>query len=211
MQQPKFTRILPPEFYLRPTIDVARALLGCFMVRRWRGKILAGRIVETEAYLGPTDRAAHVFGGRRTARVRSMYLNGGHCYIYFVYGLHYCVNVVTQEAGTPQAVLIRALEIENTDSRTGAGPAKLCGALHLDRSLDGHLLSESPLWLEAPDQPVRDQEILIGPRIGVDYAGEASHWPLRFGIEGSPALSKKFPTIAQVEGSRKLKASLRSV
>jgi DNA-3-methyladenine glycosylase len=138
-----------------------------------------------------------------------MYLGGGHCYIYFIYGLHFCMNVVTQEEGTPQAVLLRAIEFQDISSRIGAGPAKLCEALHLDRSMDGHLLTESPLWLEERERPLTSGDILVGPRIGVDYAGEAAHWPLRFGIKGSPALSRKFPTNdPHRRRTRKSKASL---
>lgn len=209
MQQAKFTKILPTEFYLRPTLEVARDLLGCLMVRRQGRQIRVGRIVETEAYLGIKDRAAHSFGGRRTERVRSMYLQGGHAYIYFIYGLHYCFNVVTQREGIAQAVLIRAVEFENPRStpqpREGAGPAKLCAAFGLNRELDGHLLTESPLWLEKSPDKLHDSDIIVGPRIGVDYAGEAATWPLRFGIVSSPALSRPFPSSLRPK-SRKTKA-----
>src|SRR5205085_8560779 len=101
---------LPRSFYLDDTVSIARALLGCVLWRRLAGELLAGRIVETEAYLGANDMASHVRRGLRSPRVESMYLPGGHAYAYFTYGMHYCMNVVTQEADLAEAVLLRALE-----------------------------------------------------------------------------------------------------
>ncbi len=191
------TRPLPPQFYRRDTEIVARELLGCRLVRIYKGKRLSGRIIETEAYLGIHDRAAHSYGGRRTERVRSMYLPGGHAYVYFVYGMHFCVNVVTREAEEPEAVLLRAIEpIEGVeimrklrgmkrDRDLANGPGKLCQALAIDRKFDGLVLDESSgLFIERDPSFKREEHIILAtPRIGIAYAQEAVHWPLRFVLE----------------------------
>lgn len=184
-------RILPPKFYDRDTVTVARDLLGKRLVRVWRGKRLSGLIVETEAYLGAVDAAAHTFGGRNTERVRSMYLPGGHAYVYFIYGMHFCLNVVTRKAGQPEAVLIRALEPEEGLSARSDGPGRLCKALRIDRKLDGASLQGPIMFIEQSGRRPAKEEIGSGPRIGVDYAGEAAKWPLRFTWRGHPNLSRK--------------------
>lgn len=184
---------LTTSFYQnQSTTELAQALLGKRLVRVWRGKRLSGLIVETEAYLGAKDRAAHTWNGRDTERVKSMYLPGGHAYVYFIYGMHYCLNVVAQKKGEPEAVLIRALEPEQGLVGRTDGPGRLCKALKIDRSLDGEDLARSGrLFLEQP-APRRDkEEIGSGPRIGVGYAGEAALWPLRFYRKGSGHLSRK--------------------
>ena len=152
------------------------------------------RLNETEAYLGALDRAAHTFGGRRTERVRSMYLGGGFAYVYFTYGMHHCLNVVVGEVDSGQAVLLRGgdpVEGEGTmranrglapDNRTALvarGPARLCEALAVDRRLDGASLLRGELRL-CEGEPGRVDSIETSPRIGVSYAGEAADWPLRF-------------------------------
>jgi DNA-3-methyladenine glycosylase len=197
--------ILPPDFYAGDTIDVARELLGKRIVRILpNGKRLSGRIVETEAYLGVEDPAAHTFGGRRTERNEAMYGEAGHAYIYFIYGLHYCLNVVTQKKDVPEAVLLRALEpVEGGDyflrsqkfadpSKWLNGPAKLCSGLEITRELNGISLFKhtSKLFIE-DDISISGADILGGPRIGVDYAGDAAFWPLRFGVRHSTSLSPK--------------------
>lgn len=206
-------RLLGASFLSRPAERVARDLLGTHLVRELAGERLVLRLVETEAYVGAGDRACHAYGGRRTARVESMYLEGGHAYVYFVYGMHFCLNVVTGRAGDGEAVLLRAgepLAGEITmrrlrqlarDRRSAAkqpgvvagGPARLCQALAVDRELDGVSLTgtESGLWLEE-GEPVEDLEVTVGPRIGVAYAGEDAALPLRFGIRGSSHLSRRF-------------------
>lgn len=189
-------RPLSMRFFQRDTSQVARDLLGCTLVHIVKGKRLAGRIVETEAYLGAKDRAAHTFGGRHTDRVRSMYLAGGHAYVYFVYGMHYCFNVVTRKFNEPEAVLIRALQplegLEDmrrkrrakSDRDLANGPAKLCEALGINRSCDGLALnSETGLFIEAARNKIAPDLIVAGPRVGVDYAGEAAAWPLRFTLK----------------------------
>lgn len=148
-------------------------------------------IVETEAYLGVRDRAAHSWNGRNTERVRSMYLPAGRAYVYFVYGMHHCVNVVTEREGVPEAVLIRALEPDSSLRERCDGPARLCKALKIDRALDGADLQGETIFIEQPGA-VRDKEVIgCGPRIGIDYAGEAAGWPLRFFWEGNPHVSRR--------------------
>jgi DNA-3-methyladenine glycosylase len=181
---------IPLSFYQQGTTQLARALLGKRLVRMWRGKRRSGIIVETEAYLGPTDRAAHTWGGKRSERNRSMYLPGGHAYVYFVYGMHYCFNVVAKKADEPEAVLIRALEPENELPERTDGPGRLCKALRISKSLDGFRLDGETIFIEDGKGP-RPQEIGVSPRIGVDYAGEAAKWPLRFYWRGSAHLSRK--------------------
>ena len=195
------------DFFARDTIQVSRELLGTRLVHRFPdGRRVAGRIVETEAYLGVEDQAAHSFGGRRTGRTEPMFGPAGVSYIYFIYGVYFCFNIVTAERGVPEAVLIRALEpVEGLDEmrrrRPGVpdeslsnGPGKLCLALGLDRRQNGVDLTTSPeLFLEA-DVAVRDVDIVDGPRIGLGDRYDAVHWPLRFGVRGHSSLSPaKFP------------------
>ncbi|HEY3203780.1 MAG TPA: DNA-3-methyladenine glycosylase, partial [Thermoanaerobaculia bacterium] len=117
----------PRAFYRRGTVAVARSLIGAYIARRYRGRWYGGRIVETEAYLGSTDRAAHSWRGRRSPRVEPMYADGGHLYVFFVYGMHYCANVVTRRRGMPEAVLLRAAEgPDGVAPRLLSGPGRLC-------------------------------------------------------------------------------------
>jgi DNA-3-methyladenine glycosylase len=165
---------IPKSFFTRDTTGVARALLGQLLVRQVQRTLRVGRIVETEAYLGPRDLACHTARGR-TPRNEAMFGPVGQSYVYFVYGMHHCFNVVT---GVGEAVLIRALEpVQGLDGLRTDGPARLCKALDIDRDLNGHLLSSAPLWL-SPGAPVKT--IRRGPRIGVDYAGAWATRPLRF-------------------------------
>lgn len=182
---------------------VARELLGKRLVHRLpSGKRLSGRIVETEAYLGTDDPAAHSFGGRRTPRTEVMFGNPGLSYVYFIYGMYFCFNVVTTARDIPEAVLVRALDplegvdqMQNPHSHTSVhqlcnGPGKLCRALHLTRSQNAlDLTTSSSLWIES-DVDYSDAEVIDGPRVGIDYAGDAAHWPLRFGVRDHLALSK---------------------
>jgi len=183
---------------------VARDLLGRYLVRRIDGERLVLRIVETEAYLGFDDPASHAFGGRRTARTEVMYEAGGVAYVYLIYGMHHCMNVVTGSSGRASAVLLRAGgALEGGEAmlrrrglgrapRRGdiaGGPGKICSALGIDRSLTGSDLTRGELRVSS-GQPVSRAEIISGPRVGVDYAGEAASWPLRFAIRGHPEVSK---------------------
>jgi DNA-3-methyladenine glycosylase len=180
--------MLPRDFYLRRTLTVARDLIGMHLVRVHRGHKRIGRIVETEAYQGPQDLAAHSARGK-TERNAVMFGPPGHAYVYLIYGMWDCVNVVTREHGVPHAVLIRAIEpIANIDDKTW-GPGLLCKALHIDRKLNGtDLCNSNALWLEAPSTPKRSK-IARAPRIGVDYAGDWAHKNWRFFDQGSAYVS----------------------
>ncbi len=179
----------PRSFYRRNTVQVARALIGTWIAHRHHDIWYGARIVETEAYLGTADPAAHSRGGRRTARVAPMYLDGGHLYVFLVYGMHYCANVVTRGPGIPEAVLLRAAEgPPGTPARLLSGPGRLCAHLGITTALSGiDLLAGEDLRL-LRDHSVRPA-LASTPRIGVDYAGEAKHWPLRFFDRNSPAVS----------------------
>ncbi len=186
--------MLDADFYQRKTKTVAKDLLGkvlCF--RKSKSRIYRGRIVEVEAYLGVDDPAAHTFGGRKTDRVRSMYLEGGHAYIYMIYGMHFCLNVVTEAKDNPQAVLIRALQPLDPISAETHGPGRLCRAWGLNKKQDGLCLFDpkSPLWIEEDDFSVKARDIVITTRIGVEYAKEAALWPLRFYLKDNPHVSRK--------------------
>lgn len=157
------------------------------------------RIVEVEAYLGIEDPACHSFKNKRTERTSTMYLSGGHSYIYLIYGMHHCLNVVTRPANHPEAVLIRALEplSESPTPRlkknlTTNGPGKLCKHFQITKALNGSSLwlRNSPLTLTEDDFLVRAEDIQSRPRIGVDYAGEAASWPLRFYLKNNFYVSK---------------------
>jgi DNA-3-methyladenine glycosylase len=200
-------RPLPLSFYRRPAEAVARDLLGRYLVRELDGERLALRLVEAEAYLGAPDRASHAWAGRRTPRNESLYLPGGHAYVYFIYGMHYCLNAVTGEPDVGSAVLLRAGEPVAGEERMrenrgwaaklrpgdlAGGPGKICQALAIGRELDGVPLDRPPLYI-ARGEPVTAEEIVAGPRIGVDYAGEAAGWPLRFSLRGHPHVSKPRP------------------
>jgi len=200
-------RPLPMSFYRRPAEIVARDLLGRYLVRELEGERLALRLVEVEAYLGAPDRASHAWNGRRTPRNESLYLPGGHAYVYFIYGMHFCMNAVTGEAGVGSAVLLRAgAAVEGGERmaenrgwlktvRPGdlaGGPGKLCRALAIGRELDGVLLNGPPLYI-TQGEPVAAGQIVASSRIGVDYAGEAAAWPLRFSVAGEPNVSRPRP------------------
>lgn len=182
-------RPLPRRFYDRDTEAVARDLLGKLLAYRVAGLLRVGRVVETEAYLGPHDLASHSSRGR-TARTEVMFGPPGHAYVYLIYGIHHCLNVVTEPEGHAAAVLIRALEpVRGIEGKTN-GPGLLCRAMEIDRSLNGLDLVGDRLFLAEP--PDREPfEIVARPRIGVDYAGEWAARPLRFTIRGNPFLSRK--------------------
>ena len=185
---------LPREFYARDTRLVARELLGKLVaVRQGRG-VRRGRIVETEAYDGPRDAASHAHRGR-TVRNAPMFGEPGHAYVYLIYGMWNCLNLVTREAGHPAAVLVRALDFSGLDparrARDGAGPGKLCQALAIDRELSGADLVEGTLlWLEDDGLVVPPRHIARGPRINVDYAGTWAAKPWRYWVRGNAAVSR---------------------
>ena len=197
------------EFYLQDTIETAKALLGKCLVRRLEGELLAVRITETEGYIGRCDRACHAYNYRRTARTDTLFRQGGTAYIYFIYGMYHCLNFVTEPEGEPAAVLIRAAEpLAGTDTirrlRFGDkpltacrqknflnGPGKLCKGISLTREQNGLdlvtgeelFVCDSPEDLGLPAPPPHKERMRCGPRIGVDYAGDAKDYPWRFWLE----------------------------
>ncbi|HEY3785861.1 MAG TPA: DNA-3-methyladenine glycosylase [Steroidobacteraceae bacterium] len=183
------SRKLPRSFYAREdTLAIARDLIGMHLVHRDSRARKVGRIVETEAYMGPEDLAAHSARGR-TTRTEVMFGPPGHAYVYFIYGFWNCMNVVTARAGIPHAVLLRALEpIEGINDKTW-GPGLLCRAMGIDRTLNGADLCAGHLWLEHPRKPLRPPRIGRSPRIGVDYAGRWAKRPWRFFDLTSPYVS----------------------
>jgi DNA-3-methyladenine glycosylase len=188
-------RPLARGFYQRDTVEVARDLLGKLVVREVAGAVSVARLTEVEAYLGVADPAAHTFRGRRTPRVEVMWGEAGHLYVYFTYGMHHCANVVTRDAGVPEAVLLRgALPVHGVaavSSRRGgrsgpdllAGPARLCQGLAIDRAFNGaDLTTGGAVWLAEDGLSLPPGAVVAGPRVGVAYAGEAAAWPLRFSV-----------------------------
>lgn len=195
------------EFYIGNTVEIARDLLGKYLVRRLDGALLVCRITETEAYVGAIDKACHAYGYHQTKRNATMFGDAGHAYLYLIYGMHTCLNFVTNPVGEPDAVLLRGLEpVYGTDTmsrlrfgKTTAqltpyqrknflnGPGKCCKALSLDTSLNGTDLTgdvlficDSPADVGLPDIPQQPRSIAAGKRIGIDYAEEAKDFPWRF-------------------------------
>lgn len=192
---------LPREFYVRKTESVARDLLGKTLCVRTRRGVERARIVETEAYLGAGDRAAHTFGGRRTARVEAMYLGGGHAYVYFIYGMHFCINLTAGAKDSGEAALVRAVAPlsdpvppPRAKMRTN-GPGKLCAFYGITRADNGLDVTApgSRIWVE-DGALARGEKIHRSPRIGIDGAGEAREHLLRFSIEGNPYVSGRRKT-----------------
>ncbi|MDI6871464.1 MAG: DNA-3-methyladenine glycosylase [Bacillota bacterium] len=198
-------RKLPRGFYARGALALAPALLGKVLVHEAPEGRTSGMIVEVEAYCGPHDRAAHSFGGRPTQRTRAMFGPPGRAYIFFVYGMHYCFNVVAAGRGQPEAVLVRALEpLEGVALmarrrrlpvrtardlvRLTNGPGKLTAALGINMDLYGADLTGDRLFLEE-GRPVDRDEIVASPRIGVTYAGEWADRPWRFSLRDNPYVS----------------------
>ncbi len=195
------------EFYVGDTVEIARSLLGKYLVRQLDGELLVCRITETEAYVGAIDKACHAYGYHKTRRNATMFGQPGHAYLYLIYGMYTCLNFVTNPVGEPDAVLLRGLEpVTGLDTmcrlRFGKpwaaltpyqrknfcnGPGKCCKALSLDTSLDGCDLTGDTLFLcdsltdvGLPDSPQPSRQIAVGKRIGIDYAEEAKDFPWRF-------------------------------
>ena len=189
LDPPQFLEEYPRSFFLRPTEHVARDLIGAWLLRFSKNTWYGARIVETEAYLGSSDAAAHSWRGRRTPRVEPMYRIGGHLYVFFVYGMHHCANVVTGAAGVAEAVLLRAAEgPAGTPVKLLSGPGRLCSALGITVTSSGvDLLGGGDIHLMR--RRGKAAAIGISPRIGIDYAGEARDWPLRFYDRNSKAVS----------------------
>lgn len=201
---------LTREFYNRDSTLVAQELLGKILVHEVGGQKLSVKIVEVEAYMGIEDKAAHSYGGRRTNRVEVMYGEPGFSYVFMIYGMYYCFNVVTQAKGNPQAVLIRAVEpIEGLEqmaqnrfhkefqqlskSQLKAltnGPGKLCKALQIDKNQNGVDLCGNTLYIEDRKEEQRESfKIVSDKRVGIDYAEEAKDYLWRYYIEEHPCVS----------------------
>ena len=190
---------LKRKFFTRSTLEVAKDLLGKYLVRKIGKRKLVGKIVETEAYIGPKDRASHSYKGKITERNKAEYLIGGCVYIYLVYGMYWQLNITTSEEGKPECVLIRAIEpikglgkiIKKSEIPTN-GPGKLCKWLKLDKSFYGEDLTKSKrLWVEEGEK-IKEDQIVRARRIGIDYAG--FYWSRRkwrFYIKDNPFVSKK--------------------
>lgn len=189
---------LAQKEFLQPTLELARSLLGCLLVKETETGITSGYIVETEAYMGPKDRAAHSYGNRRTKRTEIMFGEAGHAYTYQMH-THTLVNVVSGEIEDPEAVLIRAIEpytgielmyerrqVEEFQNLT-SGPGKLTKAMGISMEDYGRPLYEKPIYIAKGYKP---EDIATGPRIGIDNTGEAKEYPWRFWITGNPFVSR---------------------
>ena len=203
-------KILENDFFKRDTVEVAKSLIGKKIIRNISGNFFCAKIVETEAYLGLEDRACHSYGGRITDRNKTLYLPGGHIYVYLIYGMYDLLNIVTRDEEHPEAVLIRGVEpLENLDgiskNRFGKayedlstyqrknlsnGPGKLSMALEINRSLNGKILSKNYLYIGEGEE-VPEKDLVITKRIGIDYAGEDANLPLRFCLRDNTYVSKK--------------------
>ncbi|MFU8862147.1 MAG: DNA-3-methyladenine glycosylase [Cyclonatronaceae bacterium] len=190
-------------FQREDVVAISRDLIGMILCSETDGEVTGGRIVETEAYGGIIDRASHAYGGRRTGRTETMYAPGGTCYIYLCYGIHHLFNVVTGPEGRPDAVLIRALEpvigietmlerrnLNHVQRRVAGGPGLVSQALALTTKQNGiSLIDSGKIWLESDPKWLSTRggnaEIIVSPRVGVDYAGEDAAWPWRFRLKGS--------------------------
>ncbi len=195
------TKSLEKGFYHQPTLKLAKALLGCLLTKETPEGTASGMIVETEAYMGPDDRAAHSFGGRRTKRTEIMFGGPGITYTYSMH-THCLFNVVSGEAGQPNAILIRAVEpftgLELMGERRPKakseiqwtnGPGKLTKALGITMADYGRPLDKSPLWI-AKGKEIVPECIATGPRIGIQNSGEAVHYPWRFWVSGNKFISR---------------------
>lgn len=180
---------LPRAFYDRDTVTVARELLGKHLVHRVNGAELIGRIVEVEAYIGPNDLASHSALGL-TERTRVMFGPPGYAYVYLIYGMHCCMNVVTDREGHGAAVLIRAVEpVKGIEART-CGPGLLCRAMQIDRRLNAHDLLNDDFFIANPSSKHRFT-IVKSPRVGVNYARHWAKRHLRFYLRGNPFVSRR--------------------
>ena len=194
---------LKQEFYQKDAVQAARDLLGKIIVRKYNGKTITVKIVETEAYCGAEDKASHAHNNKKTKRTAPMFKKGGHAYIYLIYGMYYCLNVVTAAENNPHAVLIRGVEPlkglkyikENRQIKSSRskdltnGPGKLSQALKIDKSFDGcNLVENNSLYLT--DGGTEDFEIESSPRVNIDYAEEYKDKKWRFFIKNNKYVSK---------------------
>ena len=181
-------KVLSQTYFSRPTVQVARSLIGKYLVRSIDGCEIAGRIIEVEAYVGGDDKACHASKGK-TPRTEVMFGPSGIAYVYLIYGMYHCLNVVTEREGFPAAVLIRAIEVEG---ELIDGPGRLCRALQIDRSLNRtDLTIQQSLWFEERGGGIPRQQVSVFPRIGVDYAGEWAKKPWRFRLDLPRPIKKR--------------------
>lgn len=195
---------LPQSFYTRPdVVQISRDLLGKFLFTCVGGLLTGGMIVETEAYSGRNDKACHSHLGRRTSRTEIMYHQGGLAYVYLTYGIHYLFNIVTNTEGFADAVLIRGIEpvhgvewmqerrgLVKPETRLTAGPGVLSQAMGIDKKLYGEALTGEMVWAEDQGVKLKEEDILVRPRVGVAYAEEDALLPWRFSIKNNPWVSK---------------------
>lgn len=186
--------ILKREYFYNPDIlYLSQDLLGKYLFTKINGVLTGGIIIETEAYKGPHDRASHGYNNRRTKRTEVLFQKGGVCYVYLIYGIYSLLNFVTNSEGIPNGILIRAIYpivgIEEMMKRRKtskmiknlcSGPGTLTMALGIDRSFNGFPLNKPPIWVEDRNVVPLKEEIIVGPRIGIDYAGEDAKLPWRF-------------------------------
>jgi len=202
-------RKLASSFYINDdVVDVARSLLGKILVTRFGGALTSGRIVETEAYNGAVDKTSHAYGNRRTTRTEVMYQEGGRAYVYLCYGIHHLFNVVTNVEGVPHAVLVRAIEpmdgkeiMLNRTGRSvwhesiGSGPGNVSRALGIHARYTGTDLQGDLIWIGDDGYLPARHEVMVTPRVGVDYAGADALLPYRFFLKGHPLVSARSFTL----------------
>ena len=185
---------LPRSFYVRPTLEVAKDILGKYLVRKKGKSKLVGKIVEVEAYIGPEDKASHAYNGKVTPRCKPVYLKGGYFYIYLCYGIHWQLNITTKGKGDPECILIRALEPigsygKKIKGKTD-GPGKLCKWIGIDKRFNEEdLVYSKRVWVEEREK--KKPQIVSAKRIGIDYAQEWADKPWRFYIKNNDFVSKK--------------------
>lgn len=201
--------MLSQRFFEGDTVEIARALVGKYLVRQYDGVTLCARVTETEAYVGRMDKACHAYNYRKTERTRTLYAPPGTAYVYLIYGMHCCLNFVTEPEGEPAAVLIRGLSPRHNQDIIAEnrfhckwgemtayqrknflnGPGKVCAGMHIDRSLNGLPHGSEALFvcesleglgLTTPAEDLEPLEVKVGKRIGIDYAQEAVDFPWRF-------------------------------
>jgi DNA-3-methyladenine glycosylase len=204
-QAANMEKLIPSSFYQsQNVVDISKKLLGKYLVTNIDTKLCVGKIVETEAYRAPDDKACHAYNNKRTARTETMFLQGGLAYVYLCYGIHNLFNVVTAPEGAAHAVLIRALEpvdgiefmmerrnLKNLESTLTNGPGKLTAAMGIQRTHNGSsLFDNNSIWIEDRGDHIKNDEMIESPRVGIGYSAECSNWPWRFRIEGNPWTSK---------------------
>jgi DNA-3-methyladenine glycosylase len=198
--------MLKRDFYQQDSLKVAKQLLGKTLLYETSEGTVSGMIVETEAYLGPEDKASHAFGNRRTRRTHTQFGPKGHAYIYLIYGMYHCFNVTAGAVpGKPEAVFFRALKpLEGVDlmfkRRPAAkgnlanltnGPSRLCMAMGINKQMNGFDLCALPFCVKDDGVTVAEEDIVCAKRVGVDYADEWKHMPWRFYIKNNPFVSVK--------------------